>query len=49
MTCQYLPISGGIKSQDEEMPDYMPESESDEPVLAVMEEGFWKVPPENKT
>lgn len=44
MACQYLPISGGIKSQDEEMPNYMPEPEPNEPVLAVMEEGFWKIP-----
>ncbi len=41
MSCPYLPISGGIISQNEEMPDYKPEPESDEPVLAAMEEGFW--------
>lgn len=48
MACQYLPTSGGIVSQDEKMPDYIQEPESDEPVLAVMEDGFWKIPQETK-
>jgi len=40
MSC---PLLDSLESQSVEM-DYIPEPEPDEPVLAVMEAGFWKIP-----
>ena len=46
MTCQYFPPESKMAmSQNEEM-EYIPEPESDEPVLAIERDGFWVTPDE---
>lgn len=48
MACPcFPPESFPVKSQGEEM-DYIPEPEPDEPVLAVMRDGFWVIPKEDE-